>query len=137
MKLRYLLPLLWLLVLYAGTAATAGLDPAPDALLARILFEARHVLMHTAAFSGQITLVAWALRIESPQRRVWIGLAGLALALGVGQEAIQALLRGQVFPVNSAFDLLVDTAGGALGLLAWSRWMCRTGISQTKGEVDG
>jgi hypothetical protein len=136
MKLRYLPPLLWLLALYIGTAATVGLDPAPDALLARILFEARHVLMHTVAFSGQIALVAWALRVESPQRRAWIGLAGLALALGVGQEVIQALLRGQVFPVNSAFDLLVDAAGGALGLLAWSWWMRQSGISQMKGEVD-
>lgn len=113
----YLLPTLWLIAMYIGTALMAGLDPAPQERLARLVFEARHVVTHTLAFAVQIGLIVWATRRrgQALTRREGLLLIGLGLALGLGQEALQAILRTRLYVVNSAFDVAVDGAGSVLG----------------------
>ncbi len=117
MMRTYLLPTIWLIAMYIGTALMAGLDPAPQERLARLAFEARHIATHTLAFAVQIGLIVRAARRSSQalSGREGLLLIGLGLALGLGQEALQAILRTRLYVVNSAFDLAVDGAGSVLG----------------------
>lgn len=81
--------------------------------------------VHTASYAVQAALIAWA--AGSPPRllgrsEVWVVLA-TALALGIGQEVLQTVIRVQAYPLNSLFDLGVDVSGAALGL-----WVVRCRI---------
>lgn len=111
--------LLWMLALYTVTALAANLTPA----LKPAVLEVRNVVSHATAYAVQIGLVAgaygWPRRaLAARERRC---LLALALALGVGQEALQTVLRARAFPLNSLFDLLVDVTGAALGLWIMAR----------------
>jgi VanZ family protein len=109
-----------MVALYVATAATATLrfNMAPPVL------EARNIVIHTTGYAVQAILIVRALTWRG---RGWpIGhsavLALTALALGVGQEVLQSVLRGQVFLANSLFDLGIDLIGAALGSWLYRRW---------------
>lgn len=112
-----LAPVVWLVALYVATALTAGVDATPDGGVDLILFEARHIAMHLAAFAIQAWLIANALRLSGGPGTMHNGalLIALVLVLGVGQEALQGLYRQEVRVLASLWDLAVDTAGGAIG----------------------
>jgi hypothetical protein len=114
LTLRRLLPFAWLAALYLVTSLTATLKTDIDPTL----LEFRNVAIHATAYAIQFALVARAVfdgerRPEGPDTLI---LLGTALALGVGQEILQAMLRQHVYPVNSLLDLTVDVAGAGLGL---------------------
>jgi hypothetical protein len=111
---RRLLPFAWLAALYLVTSLTATLKTDIDPLL----LELRNVAIHAAAYAIQFALVARAMfgGRRWPERRDILILLATALALGVGQEILQAALRQHVYPVNSLLDLTVDVAGARLGL---------------------
>ncbi|MCC6905915.1 MAG: hypothetical protein IT326_08745 [Anaerolineae bacterium] len=114
--------LAYLVALYLATAIMAGRDPRPPGLLAQAVFELRHIVIHFAGYLIQAWLLAWGLPAGHHGRRVAALVLLLALGIGLGQEALQALLRGYVRLWPSAFDLLVDGAGAALGLVVFWRW---------------
>ncbi|HEC21926.1 MAG TPA: hypothetical protein ENI95_03300 [Chloroflexi bacterium] len=112
---RYLPALLWLSAMYTLTALTADLNPSPEGGIELVLYEGRQVTLHLAAYAIQAGLLAFALngRLSLTSG---VKLMGLILLIGLGQETIQALLRGRVLAGASAFDLGVDMAGAAVGL---------------------
>ena len=129
----------WLIALYVATALTAGIDNTPEGNLARLLFEARHVLMHALVFAVQAWLIAHALRLpdnrNTMRKGLWLIL--LVLILGIGQEALQSLYRSEVRTLASLWDLAVDTAaGGAIGWGWYRHQTKRQSQSTDKLEVE-
>lgn len=118
---RRLLPFVWLVALYVVTSLTATLKTNIDPTL----LEFRNVALHAATYAIQFALVRWAVFDEGRQlvQQDMLILLGAALVLGLGQETLQVLLRGRIFPVNSLLDLTVDVAGARLGLwlAGWAR----------------
>ena len=114
----------YLILMYVATAATALLDTSR---LPPTLLELRNVLIHSSAFLVLALVVRWSAgildRLLTPSETRLLLL--LALGLGIGQELLQTLIRQRVFPVNSLFDLCVDTGGAALGLWLGSRLLTR------------
>ncbi len=111
----------WMAALYAATAVTATITFP----MAPPLLEARNIAAHTVSYAVQAALIAWA--AGSPPRllghgEAWVVLATV-LALGIGQEVLQTVVRAQAYPLNSLFDLGVDVSGAALGL-----WVVRRRI---------
>jgi hypothetical protein len=117
----------WTVFLYGATVATAGIPIGPhldhavtaeQIMEGRILFEGSHVFMHAGAFA----ILAWLLVMTQPAYdRAWllellVILFYVAVAVGLGQEAIQAWMRQQVHLMNSSLDILSDAAGAWLGL---------------------
>ena len=127
----------WLVTLYVATALTAGVDASPEGGLALILFEARHVIMHSLAFAIQAWLIAHALRLPSSKNAIHNGLLliALVLILGIGQEVLQSLYRQEIRMLASLWDLAVDTAGGAAGWW-WYRHQC-TKLQQQYTQIRG
>jgi VanZ family protein len=119
LTLRRLLPFAWLGALYLVTTVTATLKMNIDPTL----LELRNVAIHAAAYAIQFALVARAVfgGGRRPERRDIPILLGTALALGVGQEILQAVLRQRTYPVNSLLDLTVDVVGAGLGLWVATR----------------
>ena len=111
--------LLWMLGLYGVTALAANLTTH----LRPALLETRNIFTHATAYAVQIGLVAaaygWPRRELTRRERTC--LLGLALLLGIGQEALQIILRARAFPINSMLDLTVDVTGAALGLWIMAR----------------
>jgi VanZ family protein len=106
--------------LYIATAVLARLDTShlPPALL-----ELRNVFIHGCAFCILALLIRWSAGLTGrpltpPETRL---LLLLALGFGVGQEVLQTVIRQRAFPVNSLFDVCVDTTGAGLGLWLGSR----------------
>ncbi len=118
---RILAPAAWMLLIYGLTVLAEGGPPPPEAFWARLAFEVRHVLAHGFVYAVQAVLLA---RLAAPPavngRGRTIVLAA-AVALGVGQEVLQSLLRGRVTPGGSLLDLTVDLGGAALGLRLFVR----------------
>lgn len=121
----HLLLYLWLVMLYTVTAATARLDVL---LLPPELLEARNIVVHSASYAVLGVLLGWS--TGEPRRgappRTWAVLLLCVAALGVGQEALQTVLRQQAYPVNSVFDVAVDVAGATGGLLLYRRFAAPT-----------
>jgi len=113
------LVVVWLVVLYVVTAVTARLDTN----LSPPVLEVRNIIIHSVSYAFLSVLVAFARHGFS---RGWarshtLTLLGFALCIGIGQEALQSILRGQISFFNSMFDLGVDTAGAAAGWVAFRR----------------
>lgn len=129
-------PILWLLVVYAGTAISIGRDPRPVESVARVVFEARHVVTHLVSFAFLIWLVGRAIRPPAEHgftRNVAI-LIGLGLVIGLGQETLQALLRHELYALDSAWDVCVDTGGAALGWWIYHRRARIEGFAYNSGR---
>jgi hypothetical protein len=77
-------------------------------------FELEHVLLHAASYALIAGLVILATDPLSDWGE-WIILLALGLSLGFGQEALQALVRGELYTTGSAFDLGIDLLGTILG----------------------
>ncbi|MBN1428388.1 MAG: hypothetical protein JXB07_08385 [Anaerolineae bacterium] len=109
--------IVWLIVIYIVTALTAGVNASPEGGLALILFEARHVVMHSLIFAVQAWLISHALKLPGDlhTRHNGLRLLTLILLLGIGQEALQSLYRQEIRVLPSLWDLAVDVAGGAVG----------------------
>ena len=132
---RHLPAVTWTLALYIGTALTAGqaLSPstAQNATVEQVKqawfwFEFQHVLLHAAAYGVLIWLLAWPYNKEIERKRLYVltSLLFAILAIGVGQEAIQSIVRWQIHFTNSLMDL-ASNAGGAtltLGIISANRW---------------
>ncbi len=76
--------------------------------------------VHVAMHAGLYAVLALLAALLFPFPRSWKGfftLAGLLLAVGMAQEALQAAGNGFFYLPGAAFDLGVDLAGGALGWL--------------------
>lgn len=112
-----LVPITWLIMLYIGTALTAGVDTSPKGGVALIIFETRHVIMHLLAFAIQAWLIGYGLGMSSDHhnRSIGIWLIMVVLILGIGQEALQSLYRHEIRLLASLWDLTVDTTGGVIG----------------------
>lgn len=122
---RHLLPILWLIGSYIATVVMEVIGPPPDN---RILFEARHIAIHTAGYAVQIWLIARALDLpRTLPGRERVGLIALAAVFGVGQEVLQSVMRSRMALLASAFDVGVDSMGAALALWLFSRRRSSTG----------
>lgn len=121
---RWLLPFAWLVALYIVTVLTATLRPNLDPTV----LEFRNIALHATVFAIQFVLVRRAVLKNGQWLRVQDirVLLVVALALGIGQEVLQAMLRGRVYPLNSLLDLTVDVLGASLGLWIAGR---RAGVS--------
>ena len=115
--------IVWLIIMYTATALTAGIDAAPEGGRELVLFEARHIIIHALGYAVQIWLIAFALGSLSQYdlRCVTLVLMGLALAVGIGQETIQSVIRAEIYVLASIFDLAVDAAGAGMGLWVYNR----------------
>ena len=115
---------LYLVLVYLATTLAAMFSRSH---LAPALLELRNVLIHSSAYLLLAVIVRWSAdRWGGPlPRRDWFVLLGLALSLGIGQEVLQLVIRARAFPVNSLFDLMVDTTGAALGLWIVDRLVAR------------
>ncbi len=120
--IRLLPAVMWVLGMYVATALTAGVDAAPAGGAARVLFEARHIVIHALGFAVLGMLIAWPLRVSARPDRSWMTLFGAALGVGIGQEALQAVLRERVYLGNSLLDAATDVMGAVLGLWIVLRW---------------
>jgi VanZ family protein len=121
--LRRLLPFVWMSIIYAGTSGLAGLDPRPCCGIAQVLFEARHIVTHLASLGLEVWLISRAVALSGGTkvtRQVAVVL-GLGLALGLGQEILQTLLRHELELAGSAWDLAVDLVGCVLGWFVYQR----------------
>lgn len=122
MTLRKLIPILWLAVMYLGTALTAGIDAAPSGGLARAAFEGRHIIMHALAYAAQVWLAAWAVSAsDSDVSGAVLILLAMGLAIGAGQEALQTIVREELRLTASLFDLAVDGLGAVIGWWLYHR----------------
>lgn len=115
---------LYLGLVYLATALVAMFSRSH--LLPAVL-EVRNVLIHSSAYLLLALIVRWSADRWDGRlpRRDWFVLLGLALSIGIGQEVLQTLIRARAYPINSMFDLLVDTTGAALGLLIVDRLAAR------------
>jgi VanZ family protein len=113
-RVRRMIPsLVWLAAMYTAT----GLSEAAPPLA---LVEAQRIAIHTAGYAVLGLLMARAFHPRPV--RIALGLLGLALVAGLGQEILQSMARGHVYLTPSLFDLGVDGVGAALGLWIAARW---------------
>lgn len=123
-----ILPVLgWVVVIYLVTAVTAPLDtsgiPGP-------ILETRNALIHTSGYAVLGGLIVWSAAAPGRARGSLLALAVVCtLAIGLGQETLQVLIRHHVYPVNSTFDLLCDSLGAAGG---W--WLAGRLAAQGRGS---
>lgn len=134
--LRHLFVYLWMIGLYVVTDVTAVNDflPVPPELL-----EVRNILVHSTAYAVLGFLIAWALSQDEPLRfdaRMWKVLLGAVVVMGIGQEILQAGLRHRTYPVNSVFDVFVDTSGAAIGLLIYKYTHRRAALQDAPGGSE-
>jgi hypothetical protein len=121
--LKRYLPIFWLVGLYLITALTEGLDPAPELWWQRVLFESRHVLVHSIAFAVGGILIRYAFDRDDATLRPadFRGMLVIMLLVGVGQESIQTIMRQRIAWIGSPADLAVDVVGGFIGLRLYPR----------------
>ncbi|GAB4479677.1 MAG: hypothetical protein Kow00124_25590 [Anaerolineae bacterium] len=126
-RLRRTLPApLWVAALYLATAINEAL-PHPEH--ASPLIEARQVAIHLIGYAILAALVAYGLGEQGVSPAHIAALAiGLAPLLGLGQEALQTVLRQEFGPVGSGVDLLVDTLGAAAGLHLYRRLVGKSSL---------
>jgi hypothetical protein len=109
-----ILPVLgWVTIIYFITAVTAPLDtsgiPGP-------ILETRNAVIHATGYAILGSLIVWSIVASPTTDHRLLGLVVIcALAVGLGQEILQVLIRHQVYPINSAFDLMCDTLGATGG----------------------
>jgi hypothetical protein len=118
MKLR-LAVLLWITGILFPLAWFSRMDPAAKSLFNSAFASGwTHVVMHAMLYavlaSGLSTILP-----SGPRRMPWRILA-ILLLVGLTQEALQFLPYHSLPNLDSAFDLLVDLSGGALGLIIYS-----------------
>lgn len=112
--------------MYLVTAAVTRIDIR----LAPPLLEARNIAIHLTGYAVLGLLVTAS--TQTPlTRRDRLVILGAALALGLGQEVLQSILRSQIFLANSLFDLGVDTAGAWLGAWLFTRAARRRAAATT------
>jgi VanZ family protein len=112
-----------MVVVYVGTTLLNGADPAPCCGIERLLFELRHVLTHLVTFGFEVWLLSRAVGLPGSRRiaRDPAILIAVGLALGLGQETLQTLLRHNLALLDSLWDLAVDLGGSALGWWLYNR----------------
>ena len=138
LMLKRWMPALWIVGLYFITAVTEGLDLVPDLWWQRVLFELRHIAVHAFAFAVGGLLIRFAnnesdLKFGREELRV---LLVLLLFIGIGQEALQSIMRERIAWIGSPVDLAVDVAGGLLGLRLYSRVEAIVTRWQETQEID-
>ncbi|MBN1311054.1 MAG: hypothetical protein JXB30_06505 [Anaerolineae bacterium] len=132
---RYLPAIAWTLALYMGTALTAGQafipataqNATPEQIKqAWLWFELKHVILHAAAYSVLVWLLAWPYGGDwkKKRRRFLVNLLTAILLIGLGQEAVQSIVRWQIRLTNSLVDLASNTGGAAmtLAMITANRW---------------
>jgi hypothetical protein len=132
---KYLPAIVWTLALYAGTTLTAGKALVPlvaqdataeQARAAWFWFDFQHVILHAAAYgvlAGLLALPAWGRTRRARLSRLVIFLS-VVLIVGLGQEAIQTVIRWEARLADSLGDLASNFTGAALtlGVLLAKRW---------------
>jgi hypothetical protein len=122
--MRKLTPaILWLIFIYLITALAEDLPPPPDGFWARVFDESKHVVAHGGVYGVQALLIVAAVGYPGMGWRAWQPVLILILVLGLGQEALQILMRHRFQPIGSPFDLLVDASGASLALWLYPRMM--------------
>ena len=115
-RLRIVL-FLWLIGILCPVAWLVSYSPRSEEIfdkLASYLWV--HVVMHTLLFAVLAALLARAFRLSfSLKGLLWV-LAAVFVA-GLLQEVFQTISSGNLDLLDSAFDLCVDLAGGAIGFL--------------------
>jgi hypothetical protein len=126
---RRILPALaWLILIYVVTVLSEGFAPPPTEFWARVLFELKHVAAHSFVYGVQAVLIEAGLRRAAPEsldRPSARPVVALIIALGLGQEVLQSLLRHKVTVIGSAFDLATDGTAAALAIWAWWSLLAR------------
>ncbi len=124
---KYLPAIVWTLALYTGTALTAGQALAPlvaqDATIEQVRaawfwFDFEHVILHAAAYgvlAGLLALPAWG-KTRSECLSLLAILLGIVLVVGLGQEAIQTIIRWEARVGDSLGDLASNFSGAMLTL---------------------
>jgi glycopeptide antibiotics resistance protein len=87
-----------------------------------------HIAMHTFLFAVLALLLCWLAKSVSPLKSLLFAL-GLALLIGLLQEALQAFTSGSYSIYGSIFDLWVDLSGAVIG---WSIGRLLYGLLWTK-----
>ncbi len=132
---KYLPAIVWTLALYAGTTLTAGKaftpqlaeHATPEQLRAAwFWFDFQHVILHAAAYgalAGLLALPAWDKTKKSYLPRMAAFLL-IVTIVGLGQEAIQTVIRWEVRLADSLGDLVSNVSGAALilGIVLAKRW---------------
>lgn len=121
----------WLVAVLAVSFVTIALgleslDLAPGSLLAVLLrTEWLHLLVHTALYGLLAAGLAavWVPDSALPGGGVLraSGAAASFTLVAVAQELAQAAGRGRLAALESAYDLIVDVAAGAVGLIVWAQ----------------
>ena len=122
------LPGAWALTLIAAALALERFAPGRGGLVERCLqAEPVHLVAHALLYGTLAALLAgrWfapdALASPAARLRRRALAAGATFLLAAGaQELAQALARGRAPSMEEYFDLAVDVAGAALGLIAWA-----------------
>ena len=84
--------------------------------------EFAHVVVHLIMFGGSVFLLLHIFNLPL-NRRTAILLAGLLLALAMGQELLQLQVKQRGYGWPETFDLLVDLAGALLGWKAYRYYL--------------
>jgi hypothetical protein len=126
--MKKILPVLWMISMYVLTAVTINDFPCPNKKipLAGAICESEHIVVHSSFYAVQCVLLMIALSDSSPRSSRWklLGISmGLIACAGIGQEALQMILRARLHLLASAFDLLIDVSGAALG-----GWLAISGL---------
>ncbi len=132
MVVKKILPVLWLIALYAGTIWSAGISNAPEDFWERVAFELLHAAVHFSLFAVMLWLTAVAATsawLDHRLRTVALVL-GTAILLGLAQEWMQTYLRSKLYAMNSLWDIGMDAMGGGYG---W--WLAAQ--RQLKNRVSG
>lgn len=75
-----------------------------------------HVIMHAILFAGLVVLISLAFKVHLTIKKAG-GMLLAVLTVGLVQELIQAANTGILWPGGIFYDLGVDLAGGAAGIL--------------------
>lgn len=124
---RYLPAVVWTLALYAGTTLTAGKALGPsvtqDATVEQVKaawfwFDFQHMILHAAAYgvlAGLLALPGWG-QTRGECLSLLAVFLSIVLVVGLGQEAIQTVIRWEARPGDSLGDLASNFTGAALTL---------------------
>jgi len=84
--------------------------------------ELAHVIVHLVMFGGAVFLLLLLFKLPLTRRTAAL-LAGLLLALALGQEVLQLQVKQRAYGWPETFDLLVDLAGGIAGWFAYRYYL--------------
>jgi hypothetical protein len=120
MKLR-LAVLLWITGILFPLAWFSRMDPAAKSLFNATFAPAwTHVVMHALLYAVLAIGLSMIFRLQEAQTTQTVRILGIVLLVGLTQEALQFLPYHSLPNLDSAFDLLVDLSGGALGLSGYA-----------------